>query len=67
MPDWLLNRSTIIALAVIGGVISLAASLCRSRGILSEQQIVWLYKGAYAFMGASMILFIVVGFLFIFR
>ncbi len=62
MPDWLLNRSTVIALAIIGGLISLVASLCRSRGILSEQQITWLNKSAYAFMGVSMILFIVAGF-----
>jgi len=62
MPDWLLSRSTIIALAVIGGVISVVASQCQSRGFLSEQHVIWLNKTAYTFMGISMVLFIVVGF-----
>jgi len=62
MPDWLFGRPTIIALAVIGGVLSLLASWCHSRGILSPEQTVWLNKTAYAFMIASMILFISVGF-----
>jgi len=62
MPDWLLSRPLIISLAVIGGVISLLIPWCKSRGVLTEQQIVWLNKASYAFMGASIILFIAAGF-----
>jgi len=62
MPDWLFSRSTIIVLAVVGGVVSALTSWCRARGILSEPQITLLNKIAYAFMGASMILFVGVGF-----
>lgn len=62
MPDWIFGRPTIIALAIIGGVFSLLASWLHSRGILSEQQFDLLNRVAYAFMGASMLLFIGVGF-----
>lgn len=61
MPDWLFSRPTIITLAVIGGLFSLLASWCQSRGVLSEQSAAWLNKASYAFMFTSMVLFIVVG------
>ena len=63
MPDWLFERSTVIGLAVLGGVFSILASLCQSRGWLTEQQCKTLNKVAYAFMGASMVLFIFAGLL----
>jgi hypothetical protein len=62
MPDWLLSRPTVIALAIGGGAFSLLASWCKSRGILSAQQVIWLNKTAYGFMAASIILFIIVVF-----
>lgn len=62
MIDWLLSRPTVISLAIIGGLLSLAVSWARSRGVISEQKIVWLNKASYVFMGLSMVLFIAAGF-----
>ncbi len=61
MPDWLLDRSTVIGLAIIGGVLSIAASWCQVRGIVSEDIIKKLNQAAYAFMAVSIILFISAG------
>ena len=61
MPDWLLGRPLIIALALIGGAISLLISWNKSRRMLTKEQIHWLNKASYAFMGASIILFVVAG------
>ena len=61
MPDWLFERSTVIALAIAGGVFSVLASLCQSR--VTEHQLKMLNRAAYAFMGASIILFVLVGLL----
>jgi hypothetical protein len=61
MPDWLLDRNTIIGLAIIGGVCSVLASWCQSRGAISKQNVIWLNKAAYVFMAASIILFIGAG------
>lgn len=63
MPDWLFERSTVIALAIAGGVFSVLASLCQSRGWVTEHQLKMLNRAAYAFMGASIILFVLVGLL----
>ena len=63
MPEWLISRSTIIALAVIGGVCSLLSSWCQSRGYLTEQQATYLGKISYTCMGVSMILFVAAGLL----
>lgn len=61
MPDWLFNRSTVIALALAGGAFSLLASWCHSNNRVSEQQLHWLNRAAYLFMGASMVLFVCAG------
>jgi len=61
MIDLLLNRTTVIALAIVGGGFSLLASWCQSRGSVSEQNIKLLNKVAYGFMAASIILFISAG------
>lgn len=61
MPDWLLSRPTIIGLAVIGGLLSMLASWCKSRGVLPENQLNWLNKASYGFMTVSIILFITAG------
>ena len=61
MLDLFLNRTTVVGLAIIGGVLSLLASWCQSRGSVSEQKIKWLNKAAYVFMAASIMLFISAG------
>lgn len=61
MPEWLLDRVTIISLAVLGGVCSVLASWCGSRKLISEQYAEWLNKAAYVFMAGSIILFIAAG------
>jgi len=63
MPDWLLYRPTIIGLAVVGGILSILASFCQSRELLSEPAIGWLNKASYAFMTVSVTLFIAAGLL----
>jgi len=62
MPDWLLSRQTVIALAIVGGVLSVLASWGKSQGFLSAQPAYWINKTAYAFMLMSIVLFISVGF-----
>lgn len=61
MLEWLFSRQLVIALAVIGGAISLFISWSKSRDMLSEQQLTWLNKASYGFMGASIILFVGAG------
>jgi len=61
MPDWLLDRSTVIGLAIVGGGFSVLASWCQSRGLLSNQMVNWLNKAAYGFMAVSIVLFIGAG------
>ena len=61
MLELFLNRTTVVGLAIIGGVLSLLASWCQSRGSVSEQKLKWLNKAAYVFMAASIILFISAG------
>lgn len=63
MPDWLFERSTVIALALIGGAFSLLGSWGSSKGWISTQQLHWMNRAAYAFMGASMVLFVLAGLL----
>jgi len=59
MMDALLSRPTLIAFAIAGGVASLAAQGLRrsGRGGWARR----LDLAAYAFMGASMLLFIAIG------
>lgn len=53
------SRATVVALAVIGGVFSIAAVLARRRG--GEQWARRLDWAGYAFMGVSMFFFIAAG------
>jgi membrane protein required for beta-lactamase induction len=62
MPDWLLSRPTVIALAIAGGACSLLVSWCQSGGRLSPRQLSWLSRASYGFMAASIVLFITAGF-----
>jgi len=61
MPDWLFDRTTVIALAIAGGVLSLLASWSHSTGRVTQQQHKLLNRAAYAFMAVSMVLFICAG------
>ncbi len=63
MLDFFLQKSVVISLAVIGGTLSLLVSWLTVKGVTSERTIKFLNKTAYAFMGASMILFVTVGLL----
>lgn len=62
MPDWLLSRPAIIALAIAGGACSLLVSWCQSGARLSPRQLGWLSRASYGFMAASIVLFIIAGF-----
>jgi hypothetical protein len=61
MLEVLLQRSTVVSLAVIGGLLSLCVTVLAARGTLSENAIKNLNKVAYGFMGLSMLLFIAAG------
>jgi len=61
MIETLFERSTVIGLAVIGGVLSLVASWSQSRGWVTDQQHKSLNKAAYGFMAVSILLFICAG------
>jgi hypothetical protein len=60
--DWLLTRETVIALAVLGAAFSTSASYLQVRGKISAARASQLNIVGYAFMGLSMLLFIIVGF-----
>ena len=62
MLDLLLQRSTIISLAVIGGVLSLVVSWGSGSGKFSPSTLKRINMAAYGFMIASMVLFVGVGF-----
>ena len=60
--DALVSRPVVIALAIAGAVLSTAASVLRSRRRLGERGARNLNYLGYAFMLASMALFVVAGF-----
>ena len=57
--DWIFTREAVIALAIMGALPSVASSLLQSR--LGAQRARRLNFVGYGFMGASMLLFIVIG------
>jgi len=61
MPDWLLDRTTIIGLAILGGACSMLASWCQSRETIAAPLAVWFGKASYLFMAVSIILFVGAG------
>ena len=63
MPDWLFERSTVIALAIAGGLFSVVATWSQSKDWVSEQQTHWMSRAAYFFMVVSMVLFVGAGLL----
>jgi len=59
--EFLLERSTVIALALLGAAVSVIASWCNSRPSVSKSRVKQLTVLSYILMGASMILFILAG------
>lgn len=58
--DWLLTREVVIVLAILGAVSSAGASFLQPR--LSARRARQLNFAGYGFMGASVLLFVVIGF-----
>jgi predicted membrane channel-forming protein YqfA (hemolysin III family) len=56
-----LSKPTVVALAVLGAILAVAASLLRASGKLNEVQAKRLNAVAYVVMGASMLLFALAG------
>jgi hypothetical protein len=61
MLDLLVQRSTVVTLGIIGGILSIAVTALSARGVLSEPLLKLLNQAAYVFMGLSMFLFIAAG------
>lgn len=62
IPDWIVSRNVVILLAVIGALVSIAATVLRVRGRHSEAQVKTVNRIGYGFMWASIALFIYAGF-----
>jgi ABC-type arginine transport system permease subunit len=56
-----LSKPMVVALAVLGAILAVAASLLRAAGKLNEVQAKRLNAVAYVVMGASMLLFALAG------
>jgi predicted membrane channel-forming protein YqfA (hemolysin III family) len=59
--EMLLSKPAVVALAVFGAILAVAASLLRAAGKLNEAQAKRLNVVAYVVMGASMLLFALAG------
>jgi hypothetical protein len=59
--EFLLAKPVVVAMALIGAVLSTAASFLQRRGRLDERRANALNYAGYAFMGASMLLFALAG------
>jgi hypothetical protein len=59
--DWLLTKDTVVGLAVMGALPSVAASVLHARGSISAVRAKQLNMLGYGLMGLSMLLFIVTG------
>jgi hypothetical protein len=60
--EWLLTREVVISFAVVGAILSVAASVLQVRGAISAPRARQFNLVGYALMAISMILFIVIGF-----
>ncbi len=60
--EWILTREVVIAIALTGAAASLGASILRARGTGNAVRARQLNIAAYALMGLSMLLFIIIGF-----
>ena len=59
--ELLLTRPVVVALAVLGAVLSSSASFLQMRGYVSEKAARALNWVGYGVMGASMLLFVLAG------
>jgi hypothetical protein len=57
----LLTRPVVIGLAVAGALFALAASFLQKKGLVTEARANRLNLAGYVFMGASMLLFVIIG------
>lgn len=60
--DWLLTRETVITLAILAAVLSVAASVLQAKQKIGAARAKQLNAAGYALMGVSMLLFIIVGY-----
>ena len=60
--DWLLTREAVFAIAVLGALPAVAASVLQVRGRIDAVRAKQLNIAGYALMGLSMALFIIAGF-----
>ena len=60
--EWILTREAVIAIAVLGALPSVAASILQTRGSIDAARARQLNVAGYVLMGISMVLFIIVGF-----
>jgi len=61
--ELLLSRPIVVTLAVLGALLSTAASILQSRGLVGERRARVLNYAGYGCMGASMLLFALAGLL----
>jgi len=61
MLEFLLERSTVITLAVIGGILSLLVTGLTGKGKVSPRVLNIINKASYLFMMVSVVLFIAAG------
>jgi len=59
--ELLLTRPVVVALAVLGALLSTLASLLQRNGVVSERSARVLNYAGYGLMGASMLLFALAG------
>jgi hypothetical protein len=59
--ELLLTKPVVVALAIIGAVLSTSASFLRTRGYVSEKTGKALNYAGYGVMGVSMLLFVLAG------
>ena len=60
--DWLLTRETVITLAILAAVLSVAASVLQVKHVIGAARARQLNLAGYVLMGVSMLLFIIVGY-----
>ena len=60
--EWILTREAVVAIAVLGALPSVAASILQTRGSIGAARARQLNVAGYVLMGISMALFIIVGF-----
>ena len=61
MMELLLSRPVVVALAVLGALLSASSSFLQLRGHVSQKTARALNWAGYGFMGASIVLFVLAG------